>query len=306
METSNTASGELADVEQPRLTIGFLPITCATPIIMAAPLRIYEKYGLDITVKKFSGWAKTRDAAIAGEIDAAHLLAPIPITTSLGARSTLSAPLRLAAVENVNGSALTLAMKHLGNVESPADLAGMRLAIPFEFSIHNLLLRAYLASGGLDATDVDLPVMRPPDMVANLKLENIDGFFVADPFNQRAVYEGAGYIHLLSKEMWDGHPCCSFSVRQTFINENPRTYQTLLQTIVEATNYSQKVENREEIAEAIAPTEYLNQPPEVVKAVLAGHFDNGRGETIDDPKRIGFDPYPWKSFAIWIETQLVR
>lgn len=304
--SQSTAPETLAEVERPRLTIGFIPINCATPIIMAAPLGIYSKYGLDVTVKKFSGWPEIRDAAIAGEIDAAHLLSPIPIATSMGVGSQKAA-LRLAAIENINGQALTIAKKHLGKVERPSDMKGMKLAIPFEFSMHNLLLRHYLASGGVDPDrDVQLMVLRPPDMVAGLAVQNIDGFFGPEPMNQRAVYEGAGYIHMLSKDIWDGHPCCSFSVRQEFIDQNPRTYQALLQAIVDATHYSQQAENREKIAEAIAPREYLNQPAEVVKAALTGHFDNGKGNLINDPQRIGFDPYPWKDFAVWIETQLIR
>lgn len=304
--STDTAPEQLADVEKPRLIIGFIPINCATPIIMASPLEIYKKYGLDVTLLKFGGWAEIRDAAIAGEIDAAHLLAPIPLAASMGVGSHKT-DLRLAAIENINGQALTLAKKHLGNVEGPGDMKGMKLAIPFEFSMHNFLLRHYLASGGVDPDrDVQLMVTRPPDMVASLKVGNIDGFFGPEPVNQRAVYEKAGYLHLLSKEIWDGHPCCSFSVKQEFIDQNPRTYQALLRAIVDATNYSQQAENREKIAESIAPPEYLNQPPEVVKAALTGHFDNGKGEKVRDPNRISFDPYPWKSFAVFIQTQLVR
>lgn len=303
---SASPAAPLDEVETPELTIGFIPINCATPIIMASPLGFYEKYGLNVTLRKFGGWSEIRDAAIAGEIDAAHLLAPIPLAISMGLGPP-AIPMRLAAIENINGQAITLAKKHLGNVEGPQDMKGMKLGIPFEFSMHALLLRAYLAEGGVDPDrDVQLVVMRPPDMVALLSVGNIDGFLGPEPVNQRAVYEGAGYIHELSRDMWDGHPCCSFSVRQQFIEESPKTYQSLLRAIVDATGYSQKLGNRAEIASAIAPAEFLNQPVEVVKAAMTGHFDNGRGETVDVPERMGFDPYPWKSFAVWIQTQLVR
>jgi nitrate/nitrite transport system substrate-binding protein len=95
-------------------------------------------------------------------------------------------------------------------------------------------------------------------------------------------------------------------VRQPFIDENPQTYGALLRAVVDATAYSQEAANREEIAEAIASPQYLNQPVEVVKAAMTGHFDDGKGETVSEPERMGFDPYPWKSFAVWIQTQLVR
>lgn len=259
-------AASLDEAETPELTVGFIPINCATPIIMASPLGFYERYGLNVTLLKFGGWSEIRDAAIAGEIDAAHLLAPIPLALSMGIGPP-AIPMRLAAIENINGQAITLAKKHLGNVEGPQDMKGMKLGIPFEFSMHALLLRAYLAEGGVDPDrDVQLVVMRPPDMVALLAVGNIDGFLGPEPVNQRAVYEGAGFIHELSRDMWDGHPCCSFSVRQQFIEENPRTYQSLLRAIVDATGYSQKLENRTEIASAIAPAEFLNQPVEVVEA----------------------------------------
>jgi nitrate/nitrite transport system substrate-binding protein len=148
--------------------------------------------------------------------------------------------------------------------------------------------------------------MRPPDMVANLAAGNIDGYLGPDPFNQRAVHEGVGYIHLLSKEIWDNHPCCAFVVRQDFVDRYPQTYAALLRALVDATHYSSQAGNRDEIAKAIAPRDYLNQPESVVQAVLTGRYDDGRGNTRSDPRRIDFDPYPWKSFAVWMQTQFVR
>ncbi|HLI25831.1 MAG TPA: CmpA/NrtA family ABC transporter substrate-binding protein [Chloroflexota bacterium] len=300
------ATTVVAGIEKPQLTIGFIPITCATPIIMAHPLGFYRKYGLDVTVRKYGGWADIRDAFIAGEIDASHLLSPMPISLSLGLGSA-KVPTRLAAIENINGQAITLAAKYKDRVQAPADFKGMVLAVPFDYSVHNLLLRAYLAEGGLDPDrDVQIRVMRPPDMVANLAAGNIDGYLAPDPFNQRAVYEGVGYIHLLSKELWDSHPCCAFAVRAEFIERYPNTYRALLHAIVDATHYSSQLAHREEVAVAIAARDYLNQPEEVVKAVLTGKYQDGRGRTLDDPRRIDFDPYPWKSFAVWMQVQFAR
>ena len=85
--------------------------------------------------------------------------------------------------------------------------------MPFDYSMHNFLLRYYVAEHGLDPdTDIQIRVMPPPEMVANLRAGNIDGFLGPDPFNQRAVYDEVGFIHILSKELWDGHPCCAFGV----------------------------------------------------------------------------------------------
>ncbi|CDM94202.1 putative nitrate ABC transporter (Substrate-binding protein) (ntrA-like protein) (fragment) [Limnospira indica PCC 8005] len=127
-----------------------------------------------------------------------------------------------------------------------------------------------------------------------------------DPFNQRAVFEGAGFIYKLTKDLWDGHPCCAFAASDTWINDNPNTFRALNKAIIQATDYASESGNREEIAEAISGRSFLNQPVEVVKAVLTGNFEDGLGNSFNVPDRIDFDPYPWQSFANWITSQLVR
>lgn len=292
-------------IEKPRLKVGFIPITCATPIIMAHPLGYYSRHGLDVDVVKTAGWAVIRDKALAGEYDAAHMLSPMPLALSVGAGSQ-PIPWAMAAVENINGQAITLAMKHKDR-RDPRDWKGFRLAVPFDYSMHNYLLRYYLAEHGLDPDrDVQIRAVPPPDMVANLRAGNLDGFLAPDPVNQRAVYDGVGFIHLLSKEIWDGHPCCAFSVSKRFIAENPNTYRALLKAILDATSYAAQSENRKEIAAAIAPANYLNQPVTVAEQVLTGTYADGLGQVRQDPQRIGFDPFPYESFAVWILTQMKR
>jgi nitrate/nitrite transport system substrate-binding protein len=143
-------------------------------------------------------------------------------------------------------------------------------------------------------------------MVANLRAENIDGFLGPDPFNQRAVYDGVGFIHILSKELWEGHPCCVFAASKEFITTTPNTYAALLKSIIDATAFAAKAENRKQIAAAIAPANYLNQPETVLEQILTGTFADGLGSVQTDPKRIDFDPFPWESFAVWIMTQMKR
>jgi nitrate/nitrite transport system substrate-binding protein len=291
--------------EKPELAIGFIPITCATPIIMAEPLGFYAKHKLNATVRRASGWAMIRDWAITKEVDAAHMLSPMPLAITLGAGSQ-PVPFYMPAIENVNGQAITLHVKHKG-VKSAADMKGFRFCVPFDYSMHNYLLRYYLAEGGLHPdTDVQIRVVPPPEMVANLKAENVDGYLAPDPFNQRAVYENVGFIHLLSKDIWDRHPCCAFAVSQSFASEYPNTFRALFKSIVEATSYAAKPENRKEIAAAIAPRNYLNQPEVVLEQVLTGKFADGTGKVQNVPDRIDFDPFPWQSMAIWILTQMKR
>jgi nitrate/nitrite transport system substrate-binding protein len=123
---------------------------------------------------------------------------------------------------------------------------------------------------------------------------------------QRAVFDGVGFIHLLSKEIWDRPPCCAFAASREFVTTMPGTYGALLKAIIEATAFATKAENRKQIAEAIAPANYLNQPVTVVEQVLTGTFADGLGNIVKAADRIDFDPFPWESFAVWIMTQMKR
>lgn len=291
--------------EKTRLKIGFIPITCATPIIMAHPMGFFAKQGLDVEVVKTAGWALIRDKTLNKEYDAAHMLSPMPLAISLGVGSA-AAPYTVPAIENINGQAITLAMKHKDR-RDPKQWKGFKFGVPFDYSMHAYLLRYYVAEAGLDPDqDIQIRSVPPPEMVANLRAENLDGFLGPDPFNQRAVYDGAGFIHLLTKELWDGHPCCAFAASREFVDRTPNTYTALLRAIVDATAHARKPENRKEIAAAIAPANYLNQPVTVVEQVLTGTYADGLGNVKRDPHRIDFDPFPWQSFAVWILTQMKR
>ena len=295
-----------SDLEKTDLQIGFIPITCATPIIMSEPLGFYEKYGLNAKVVKMPSWGAVRDSAIAGELDAYHMLAPMPIAMTLGLGSA-SFGVKLASIENINGQAITVAERHKGKVNGPADFKGFTIGVPFPYSMHNLLLRYYLATGGIDPdVDVKIRPVPPPDSIAQMVAGDIDAYLMPDPFNQRAVYEGAGFIHLLTKEIWPGHPCCAFAASDQWISDNPKTFRALNKSIIEAAGYARDPMNRPEIAKAISERAFLNQPVEVVEAVLTGNYDDGNGNQMQVPDRIDFDPYPWQSFANWISSQLVR
>src|SRR3954447_21892163 len=294
-----------APLEKKDLKVGFIPITCATPIIMAAPMGFYSKQGLNVEVVKTAGWAVIRDKTLNKEYDAAHMLSPMPLAISLGIGSTPQ-PYTMPAVEIINGQAITLAMKHKDK-RDPKDWKGFKFAVPFDYSMHNYLLRYYLAEHGIDPDlDVQIRAVPPPEMVANLRADNIDGFLGPDPMNQRAVYDGVGFIHILTKNIWEGHPCCAFAASKEFVTTMPNTYGALLKSIIEATAFAHKSENRKQIAEAIAPANYLNQPQVVLEQILTGTFADGLGNIVTQPNRVDFDPFPWQSFAIWIMTQMKR
>jgi nitrate/nitrite transport system substrate-binding protein len=295
----------LGKPEKTKLNVGFVPITCATPIIMAKPLGFYEKYGLDVDVIKTAGWAVARDKTLNKEYDASHMLTPMPLAITMGAGSTAT-PFLMPAVENINGQAIVLHVDHKDK-NDPKMWKGFKFGVPFEYSMHNFLLRYYVAEAGLDPDkDIQIRVVPPPEMVANLRAGNLDGYLSPDPFNQRAVWEKVGFIHILTKEIWDGHPCCAFACSAEFAQTLPNTYGNLLKALVDATQYASKAENRKEISAAIAPTNYLNQPVPVIEQVMTGRYADGLGNIKNVPDRIDFDPFPWHSMGVWILTQMKR
>jgi len=298
-------SGANGALEKKDLKIGFIAITCAAPLIMADPLGFYRKQGLNVTLNKTAGWALIRDKVVNKEHDASHFLSPMPLAMTMGLGAN-PLPMRVATIQNINGQAITLHVKHKDK-RDPRQWKGFKLAIPFEYSMHNFLLRYYLAEHGLDPDrDVQLRVTPPPEMVANLRAGNIDGFLGPDPFNQRAVYDEVGFIHILSKDIWDGHPCCAFGASDEFVRQNPNTFAALFRSVLTAAAMARDPANRALVAKVISPAAYLNQPETVVQQVLSGKFADGLGKVQNVPNRADFDPVPWQSMGVWILTQMKR
>ncbi len=180
---------------------------------MAHPMGFYTKHGLNVEVIKTAGWAVIRDKTLNKEYDAAHMLSPMPLAISLGVGSN-PVPYAVPAIENINGQAITLAMKHKDK-RDPKSWKGFKFAVPFDYSMHNYLLRYYLAE------QVSIPTRtcrsapcRRPKWWRTCAPTTSTASSAPDPMNQRAVFDGVGFIHMLSKEMWDGHPCCAFAASQ--------------------------------------------------------------------------------------------
>jgi nitrate/nitrite transport system substrate-binding protein len=291
--------------EKKDLKIGFIAITCATPLLMADPLGYYSNQGLNVKLVKTPGWGVIRDRIINKEHDASHFLSPMPLAMSLGLGSDKVAT-SVATIQNINGQAITLHIKHK-NKREPKQWKGFKLGVPFAYSMHNFLLRYYLAEHGVNPdTDLEIRIVPPPEMVAKLRDGEIDGFLGPDPHNQRAVYDGVGFIHLLSKEIWDGHPCCAFGMSDAFIAQHPATFAALFRAIIGASFIASVSTDREHIAKLISPAAYLNQPEQVVAQVLTGKFPDGLGNMRNVPDRAIFDPVPWQSMAVWMLTQMKR
>jgi nitrate/nitrite transport system substrate-binding protein len=291
--------------EKVKLTVGYVPITCTVPLLLAHAMGEYQKAGLDVNLVRTPGWALVRDKLVNAEFDASHLVLALPLTMSLGVGSPRTATY-VPNIQNVNGNAITLHVKHKDR-RDPKTWKGFKLGIPHEQSMHAMLLRYYLAEAGLDPDkDVELRVFPPPDSIANMASGNLDGMLFAEPWGQRAVFEGVGFLHKLTRDIFEDHPCCVVAITEKFRTESPNSFGALYRSILTATAYADKAENRKEVAQILAPPAYLNQPQTVLEQVLTGRYADGLGQIVDVPNRIGFKPFPYESTAIWLLTQLRR
>jgi nitrate/nitrite transport system substrate-binding protein len=292
-------------LEKKSLTVGFLPITCATPLIYAEQLGLFARQGLDVTLQKVAGIALIRDKMVNAELEFSQQVMPVALTMTAGIGSAV-VPTRVLTILNQHGNSLVLAMKHKEN-RDPRNWKGFKFAVPFDTSHQALQLRYYLAEHGLDPDqDVSYRVVPPSEYVSNLRTGSVDGFFGGEPGGQRAVYEGAGFIHLLSKEIWKGHPCCSVTATEAFIQKHPNTFLAFYRAIVGASLHVSDPKNRAGMAKILASPNYLNQPEIVVDQVITGKYADGLGNIKEVPDRVDFQPYPHYSMAVWMLTQLRR
>ncbi len=297
---------ERAAPEKAKLAVGFLPITCAAPLIMGFERGTFAKQGLEVALQKVPGIALIRDKMINGELDLSQQVMPVALATTAGAGGA-AVPTKVLTILNENGNSLVLANKHKDN-RDPRNWRGFRFAVPFDASHQALQLRYYLAkAGGLDPDhDVSYRVLPPSDYVSNLRSGNIDGFFGGEPGGQRAVYEQAGFIHLLSKEVWDGHPCCSITATDAWIKAHPNSFMAFFRAAIEAGLYASASANRAGMAKVLAQPGYLNQPEIVVEQVITGRFADGLGKVRTVPDRVNYDPFPHPSMAVWLGVQMKR
>ncbi len=285
------------------VTIGFVPIACASPLLAAHARGAFEAHGLDVRLKKFAGWADLWTAYATGALDVAHMLSPMPIAADAGATSA-SRPTELAFTQNTNGQALTLASAHHPRVQHPRDLKDMVLGIPFEYSVHALLLRDYLYAGGVDpVADLELRLLRPADMVAQLGVGTIDGFIGPEPFNQRALATGTGRIFVPTKQMWDGHPCCSVAVAKDI---DPQVRDALVAALHDGAAFVDNPAHTAQAAPLLAQEKYLNQKAELIAPALAGEYLSWEGEEIVDPDMINFGDPTSATAITWMAAQIAR
>jgi nitrate/nitrite transport system ATP-binding protein len=309
-------------LEKVNLEIGFVPLTDCAPLVMALEGGFFARHGLDqVRLRRETNW-KTLEANLRqGVVDAAQMVAGLPFAMTLGSQGRSPVPITSALTLTRNGNAITLHRRfHEAGVRTVADLKawisanpGHRpvLAMVHPASMHNLMLRAWLASAGIDPTsDVELIVIPPAQMVATLKAGTIDGFCVGEPWNSRAVQEGHGTVIATDTDLWDGHAEKVLGVREDWAAAHPYTHQALLCALLEACRYCEDPANRQELAELLARPDYVGTRADVLLPGLAQAYDRGTGvPTLIPGYNRFFGPgvnAPDRAEATWILTQLAR
>jgi nitrate/nitrite transport system substrate-binding protein len=309
--------------EVKQISLGFLPLTDAAPIIVAHVKGLFATHGIGSTLNRSASWTACRDALIAGETQSAHMLFGMPVAAAVGKLGTEQKPLVVPWILNRNGQAITLAGKYRGKVAaSSAELRAIAIekrdqGRPLVFSstlqpgTHAMWLRYWLASGGIDPDrDVALITIPPPQMVANMRTGRMDGFCVGEPWNVRAISEGLGFTATLSEEIWPDHPEKVLAFTEEFAEAHPNTVKAVLKAIHTASVWCDDPANRNELAQILSAPEYLNGPADLITTRLGSTVDYGDGRTRSDALGLNFQArganYPQAKYAVWWLSQFRR
>ena len=310
-------------LEKINLNIGFIPLTDCAPLVVAQEKGFFQKYGLEaVNLVREPSWQAIADGIREKRLDGAQMVAGMPLAITLGMGNQIPLPIITAMVMSRNGNAITLAKKFArAGVKNLADLKAQLQESPDQVptlgmvhpaSMQNLLLRYWLASGGIDPDqDVTLTRLPPPQMVANLKAGSIEGYCVGEPWNSRAVYEDLGYIIATDLEIWDGHPEKVLGMREDWVAQYPATHLALVKALLEACEYCDDRRNREEIIGYLCQPQYLGTLPEYTRPGFIYPYNRGDGS---EPQiLLGFNQfyvkqsnYPSRSEGLWTLTQLAR
>ncbi|HSH95799.1 MAG TPA: CmpA/NrtA family ABC transporter substrate-binding protein [Roseimicrobium sp.] len=274
-----------------RIRLGFVPLTDCAPLIVAQERGYFARYDLKVDLSRELGWATIRDKIIYGDLDAAHAVAGMPIAATFGLGS-IPCPCVTGLVLNLHGNAITLSTElHDRGVRDVQSLKtiidqdrGTRMytfGVVYPFSSHSFLLRQWLRSGKIEPDrDVRIVVVPPPQMFANLKAGNLDGYCVGEPWNSLAINSGGGWCVTTSSELSPLHPEKVLMVRQSFADQHAGEHVRLVAALIEACEFCDKPENREEIASLLARPAYLNLPVKCVLQSLLPSFDYGFGRVL--------------------------
>jgi nitrate/nitrite transport system substrate-binding protein len=314
------------NVEKPVIHLGFIPLTDCAPLIMAKELGLFEKYGVNVEVSKEASWANVRDKLLTGELDGAHCLFSMPFSVYTGVGGKEGSEMRIAMVLNNNGQAITLSKDFCGKVgfKQTAKVNGVVMgklkaekevtfAMTFPGGTHDIWLRNWLASANVSQKSSKIITIPPPQMVANMKVGNMDGYCVGEPWNGVAVKQGIGFTEISTQDIWKHHPEKALVVNKNFSDTRREDLKLVMKAVLEACKWLDNRANRKRAAEVIGRVSYVNAPADVIEARLMGDYNLG----CDQGMEIYTDNYmmfhrngetnlPRKGHAIWFMAQYLR
>lgn len=327
-------SGAFAQGAGPEVTgakLGFIALTDAAPLIIALEKGLFEKHGVPgVEVLKQASWGATRDNLVLGGaangIDGAHILTPMPYLMSLGTVTNgVPLPMSIVARLNYDSQGISVSQEYresgVGLDSSPlkaifaerkAAGTDVNIAMTFPGGTHDLWIRYWLAAGGIDPTkDVSVITVPPPQMVANMKVGTMDAFCVGEPWNEQLVNQGIGFTATTTGELWKRHPEKVLGLRTEFIDANPVATQAILMATMEAQQWCDAMENKDEMAQILGKRSWFNVPPADVAGRLKGdiNYGNGRIETATGLEMKFWKDqvsYPFKSHDAWFLTENIR
>jgi nitrate/nitrite transport system substrate-binding protein len=312
-----------AGSDAPEITevkVGFIPLTDCAPIIIASEMGFDKKYGIKIIPSKEASWAAIRDKTVNGELHASHVLYGLVYGVQMGIGGQQK-DMAVLMTLNHNGQGITLSnqLKDKGVKDGKSLKRVMEnenrdytFAQTFPTGTHAMWLNYWLAANGIDPIkDVKNIVVPPPQMVANMRIGNMDGYCVGEPWNARAIYDKLGFTVATSQDIWADHPEKVLGTTADFVAKNPNTSRALIMAILEASKYIDATANRAKVAELISGKAFVNAPKDVILGRFVGEYDNGAGKKWKDPNYMKFYAdgavsYPYLSDGMWFLTQHKR
>ena len=323
-----TSAGPLhTDVsEKEVIRLGIIPLTDCAPIVMAKELGLFEKYGVNVEVSKEASWANVRDKILTGELDGAHCLFSMPLSVYTGVGGKEGSEMKIAMILNNNGQAITLSKDFCGKVGfkqtnkvAPVVAAKLKadkevtFAMTFPGGTHDIWLRYWLAAANVSQKTSKIITIPPPQMVANMKVGNMDGYCVGEPWNGVAVKQGIGFTEISTQDIWEHHPEKALVVNKQFSEARREDLKNVMKAVLEACKWLDNRANRKKAAEIIGKTPYVNAPADVIEARLMGDYNLGcdQGTEIYTDNymlfhRGGETNFPRKAHAIWFMAQYMR
>ncbi|WP_293367873.1 CmpA/NrtA family ABC transporter substrate-binding protein [Nevskia sp.] len=317
---STVGAADFGKPEKTDISIGFIPLTDCASVVMAGELGLFKKYGLNVTVSKEASWAAVRDKVLLGQLDAAHMLYGMVYGAHLGIGSQKKDMAILMGI-NHNGQGITLSSKLAeAGVKDGASLKKAvakkdreyTFAQTFPTGTHAMWLYYWLAANGIDPfRDVKNIVIPPPQMVANMRVGNMDGYCVGEPWNARAVFDRIGFTVTTSQAIWKNHPEKVLGTTKEFVDKYPNTARAMVAAVIEASQYIDEMKNRAAVSDIIGGKAYVNAPSQVILGRMQGHYEDGLGKKWSDPDYMKFFAdgevnFPYLSHAAWFLTQLRR